>query len=122
MSGNVIRPQFGPKPPVTTDEYFGGCPECGKTSGYIDHGQDHWFCCDAHRTRWYIGSNLFSSCQEAQGQDEIAQNTKVLTYRVVAPVRMLLPPCEALPADAEIRTPGDFGRWLDELTADEAAP
>jgi hypothetical protein len=42
-------------------EHFGWCPECGKTDGYLNIGRAHYFYCDAHRTRWCVGSNLFSS-------------------------------------------------------------
>ncbi len=43
------------------DDYFGWCPECGRRDGYRNIGRAHWFFCDAHRTRWCVGSNLFSS-------------------------------------------------------------
>ena len=46
---------------ITTDEYFGGCPECGKNDGYLNTGRTHVFMCKTHRTSWIAGSNLFSS-------------------------------------------------------------
>lgn len=49
------------RPKVTTDEYFGGCPHCGQNDGYLNIGRDHWFRCNRHKTKWWTGSNLFSS-------------------------------------------------------------
>jgi hypothetical protein len=43
------------------DKHFGWCPECGRSDGYVNIGRSHVFYCDAHRTRWSAGSNLFSS-------------------------------------------------------------
>jgi hypothetical protein len=71
-------------PPVTTDEYFGGCPTCGKTNGFVDFGADHWFVCDAHETRWYIGSNLFSSWRDNPTPETHLE--RVTRYAVVEPV------------------------------------
>jgi len=42
-------------------DYFGACPHCRKNDGYVNVGQGHWFKCDEHRTRWFVGSNLFDS-------------------------------------------------------------
>lgn len=119
MKDNIIRPQFGPKLPITTDEYFGGCPKCGKTNGYVDVGADHWFACDAHRTRWYAGSNLFSSWRNEKTPEEIASNAKVMAYRVVEPVRMPTEPAtEADPAH-RIGAVGEFSQWLADMVAAE---
>ena len=49
--------------------YFGVCPECGKSDGYINVSRTHWFFCKAHKTKWCIGANLFSSWRE-QTEDE----------------------------------------------------
>jgi hypothetical protein len=70
--------------PVTTDEYFGGCPTCGKTDGYVNFGADHWFVCDVHRTRWYIGSNLFSGWRD--NPDTEAHLNRIAQYAEVEPV------------------------------------
>jgi hypothetical protein len=44
--------------------YFGLCPTCHKTDGYLNVGRSHWFVCDEHRTKWCAGANLFSSWRE----------------------------------------------------------
>jgi hypothetical protein len=52
---------------LLTDDYcdcFGLCPTCHKTDGFFNNGPDHHFYCETHQTRWYVGSNLFSSWRE----------------------------------------------------------
>ena len=49
---------------VTTDEYFGGCPHCGKNDEFMNVGREHWFVCNRHKTKWWIGSNLFSGWKD----------------------------------------------------------
>src|SRR4051794_9837805 len=49
---------------VTTDDPFGGCPVCGGNDAYLNLGREQWCYCEAHRTRWIIGSNLFSSWRD----------------------------------------------------------
>jgi hypothetical protein len=61
------------EPMITTDEYFGGCPTCGKNDGYRNVGRSHWFFCLEHRVVWCAGSNLFSSWH---GETEAEQREK----------------------------------------------
>ena len=55
------------------DDDFGLCPHCHKTNGFISIGPSHWFFCDKHRTKWCVGSNLFSSWKS---QTEAEQRAK----------------------------------------------
>jgi len=48
---------------VTTDNYFGGCPQCGQGL-YVNVFKSHYNICDTHKVFWPIGYNLFSSWQE----------------------------------------------------------
>ena len=57
MSYNIV--EF-PQSEEPDDDHFGVCPKCKKYSGCLNIGRDHWFYCDAHKTKWWIGSNLFS--------------------------------------------------------------
>jgi hypothetical protein len=60
---------------ITCADYFGGCPECGKTNGYVNVSRCHWFVCNQHKKRWCIGANLFSSWRyqtEAEQQELFA--------------------------------------------------
>jgi hypothetical protein len=49
--------------PVTTDNYFGGCPQCGKGE-YVNVFKSHFNVCGTHKVFWSIGYNLFSTWQE----------------------------------------------------------
>lgn len=75
---------------ILVDEYFGGCPECGKSHGYFNIGRTHFFHCDDHKTMWPIGCNLFSSWKNET--DEIWRENwkKFAKYREVDPL-----PCNA---------------------------
>lgn len=57
MTGTII------KLPVP-DAALGGCPRCGRVSGYVNLARDHWAYCDLHRYAWCFGSNLFSGWRE----------------------------------------------------------
>src|SRR5262245_42500917 len=46
---------------VGRGDYFGVCPVCRTSDGYLNVGRDHWFVCHEHGQRWCAGSNLFSS-------------------------------------------------------------
>lgn len=51
-------------------EYFGVCPQCHKTDGYINVGEGHWFLCEEHKVRWFVGANLFSSCKDQTEEEQ----------------------------------------------------
>jgi hypothetical protein len=46
---------------IEVNDYFGGCPHCGKADGCTNVGRSHWYFCKLHKTKWCIGANLFSS-------------------------------------------------------------
>ena len=46
---------------IKVTDYFGSCPSCGANDGCLNVRRDDYFRCDAHKVKWYIGSNLFSS-------------------------------------------------------------
>ncbi len=83
--GNVVGFP-GARPNVTTDAYFGGCPVCGETTGNLNVGRDHWFICDKHRTKWCIGSNLFSSWRDETEAEWQRNAEKLAGYRAVNPI------------------------------------
>ncbi len=89
MTDNVVRADFAAKQ-VQTNEYFGGCPRCGEADGYVNLGLEQWFFCGAHSVRWFVGTGLFSTCEEARSQAELAKEYKVRSYAVVEPVRVPL--------------------------------
>ena len=72
---------------ATTDEYFGGCPTCGKCEAVLNIERTHWHVCHTHKVKWCVGSNLFSSWRD---EDETvwSQNAEVLKgYDEVEPIR-----------------------------------
>ena len=71
---------------VTTDEYFGGCPECGKNDGYLNVERVHVCLCDEHQVFWRIGENLFSSWQDETEEDWKQNEEKLRGYREVKPI------------------------------------
>ncbi len=71
---------------ITTDEYFGGCPECGHTDGFLNCERTHWFICDLHRTKWCAGANLFS-CWRNEDEAIWTKNAiRIWHYRNVEPI------------------------------------
>ena len=71
---------------VATDQYFGGCPTCGKNDGYLNFKRNHWMVCHKHKTRWWVGSNLFSSWREETETDWERNAQRMEGYAEVAPV------------------------------------
>src|SRR5438093_1400446 len=62
---------------VTTDEWFGGCPECGENDGDVrTWAGTRWCFCYAHCTRWRYQT-------EADFQ---AEREKLPGYREVLPL------------------------------------
>ncbi|MHC2334477.1 nitrite reductase/ring-hydroxylating ferredoxin subunit [Bradyrhizobium sp. USDA 4454] len=65
-------------------DYFGACPFCGREDGYIDdEAGRHWFICEAHKTKWCVGSGLFSVPDDAPEQERIAGQFKLRRFRTV---------------------------------------
>jgi hypothetical protein len=88
------RLHIHPKP--TPDEWFAACSYCSGCDGYVNAiaefspfsgsgaHQDHWAICRQHRTRWYLGYNLFTD--RGEGDEVWHRNTEALArYRVVEP-------------------------------------
>ncbi len=85
---------------VVTTLPFGGCPGCGSTDGwhadrwladgYPNDGRDYWFFCDRHKTRWRVGSNLFSGRRDENHEVWLRNRFKLARYMwVVEPVMPL---------------------------------
>jgi hypothetical protein len=72
---------------MSADGYFGLCPTCHKTDGYINVGRSHWFLCDEHKVKWLIGANLFSSWRHESEEDQrkIYYDRGVDKYKEVEP-------------------------------------
>jgi hypothetical protein len=70
--------------------HFGTCPICHKTDGYLNVGNNHWFLCNTHKTKWAVGANLFSSCMYETPEQQRADQEKIGfdTYEKVEPYRL----------------------------------
>src|SRR4051794_25638716 len=67
--------------------YYGDCPRCRRSDGYVNVGRHHWIVCDACRTKWYVGSNLFSSWRD-ETLEVWEENAQLLSgYEEVEPFR-----------------------------------
>jgi len=51
------------------EDYFGLCPVCHRSDGYVNAGSSQYFYCGAHKKAWYAGSNLLSNWR-SQTKDE----------------------------------------------------
>jgi hypothetical protein len=52
------------------DGYFGLCPHCRNTDGYINISKNRWFICAEHKMMWFVGINLFSSWKDQTGDEQ----------------------------------------------------
>ena len=71
---------------VTADSPFGGCPHCGRDDGFLNDGRDHWFRCDRHKTKWKVGSNLFSSWRDEDEETWLHNRFRLSEYMTVEPL------------------------------------
>ena len=67
------------------DDYFGLCPRCHSTDGYVNFGRDHWFTCNTHRVRWWSGGNVFSSWKYESVEEQRKTRAKYGDYEEVEP-------------------------------------
>lgn len=84
-----------PAPTHFDDNYWGACPECRSANGVLVRNVNrcHWFCCDRHRLKWYIGANLFSAWRE-EPECVWLENAELLdTYRDVEPLQCVCVQC-----------------------------
>lgn len=72
--------------PFPEIDYFGGCPKCGRDDGFLNVGREHWFACFKHKTKWHVGSNLFSSWREQSEQEWALNAARLAGYREVEPI------------------------------------
>jgi hypothetical protein len=55
------------------DDYFGVCPVCLRPGVCYNIGREHWFVCEEHRVRWYVGSALFGTWRD-ESEEQWARN------------------------------------------------
>lgn len=59
------------------DDYFGVCPHCHKSDGFVNIGKEHWFFCHEHKTMWFVGSNLFDSWKHETEEGQWAEYARL---------------------------------------------
>ena len=98
---------------IVVDDYFGGCPECGKNDGHLNIYRDHYFVCHAHKKRWSPGSNLFSSWKD-ETEAEWSVNAALLDgYDEVEPLMVGRWPQDS-ESRAQVLAEWDFDRaWAE---------
>ena len=62
---------------------YGNCPVCGYTDGYMNISCNHWFVCHKHKTKWFVGSNLFADWQSEREVDWLGNAVLLGQYRDV---------------------------------------
>ena len=65
---------------------FGNCPICGYTNGYVNISCNHWFVCHEHKTKWFVGSNLFADWQSEREVDWLGNAVLLGQYQDVKPI------------------------------------
>ncbi len=65
--------------------YFGLCPVCGGVDDCLNVGSCHWMTCQEHRTKWCIGSNVFSSWKHEPEVLHRENAERLAFYREVKP-------------------------------------
>jgi hypothetical protein len=73
------------------NDYFGGCPECGGNHGCVSIGRDHWIVCHDHKTKWWIGSNLFSTWRDLSPAEHRWHERVLASYTKVQPLNTCPP-------------------------------
>ena len=69
-------------------DYFGTCPHCRCHDGYLNIGRQHWYFCQIHRTKWWIGENLLSSWREPSKEEWHENRDYLAEFVDVEPVHV----------------------------------
>ena len=72
-------------PKVKTEQYFGGCPKCGKAT-FLNVGRHHYLTCNEHKVYWYIGANIFSGWRDETEADWLRNQSILAGRREVRPI------------------------------------
>jgi hypothetical protein len=63
----------------------GECPICHGSDNVWNVGRDHWAVCHKHKTKWFVGSNLFGNWRRETEQDWLVNKYRLANYRTVEP-------------------------------------
>jgi len=81
-------------------ETFGGCPECGLSTGFTHCGRKRWYFCATHKTKW-CGGEVLSCYWKIEVSEEYTQSeAEIGAYREVESLPPTYP--SALKAELEM--------------------
>lgn len=69
-----------------SESYFGACPVCEQSDGYMNVGRHHYFVCHTHRKKWCAGSNLLSGWREEPASVHEENAAQLEAYEKVEPI------------------------------------
>jgi hypothetical protein len=72
--------------PNANSAAFGGCPTCLCIDNVWNVFKSHWAVCHRHKTKWYLGANLFSNWRQETEADWLRNKYRLAEYREVEPV------------------------------------
>jgi len=84
--GNILEETMNDIISLTEIDYWGGCPKCRKNDGCFSVGPEHWYVCHKHKTKWHVGSNLFSSWKELSNEQHALNDMRLMSYKEVEPL------------------------------------
>jgi len=64
-------------------DQFGACPECNTSDGHLNIERNHWGVCHAHKTKWFIGRDLFDEWKQETAETWDKNEQVLATYREV---------------------------------------
>jgi len=68
-----------------SDNHFGVCPKCHKNNGHLNIERTHWFVCHNCKTKWNVGSNLFSAWKHEDESIWMENAKRIADYEEVEP-------------------------------------
>lgn len=84
-------------------DYFGACPVCGRSDGYLNVYCEHWFVCHAHQRKWEVKAGTFPTWEREDAGVWRANQELLMTYLSVVPIYpMRLLPCDVAAAIARV--------------------
>ena len=89
------------------ETYWESCPVCHQVDEFLNIYRDHWFVCHRHRTKWWVGSNLFSTWRNEKPSDWTRNAARLSAYREVEPYQ---PAKQEPPADETDALRHEIGR------------
>ncbi len=65
------------------DGYWGNCPICHLTDGFLHIGRADVCACHEHKLAWVIGDNLFSGWRDETEEDWESDRRLLSYYRII---------------------------------------